>query len=65
MESPFFNDQVKVDWKGQPFSKTFTLPPGEHTIAFSGDSQRVLSPNDYRELVFRVINFQLRLGGGE
>ena len=65
MESPFFSDQVKVDWKGQPFSKTFTLPPGEHTISFSGDSQRVLSPNDYRELVFRVINFQLRLGGGE
>ncbi len=65
MESPLFSEQMKIDWKGQPFTKTFTLPPGEHEIAFSSDSRRVLPPNDYRELVFRVINFRLTLGGGE
>ncbi|MCI0389137.1 MAG: hypothetical protein MOB07_10295 [Acidobacteria bacterium] len=65
MESRFFSEQMKIDWKGQPFSKTFTLPPGEHEIAFSSDSRRVLPPNDFRELVFRVINFRVTLGGGE
>lgn len=65
IESRFFNEQIKIDWKGQPFSKTFTLPPGEHEIAFSGDSQRVIPPNDFRELVFRVINFKVTLGSGE
>ncbi|MGE0132512.1 MAG: hypothetical protein AB7U82_30890 [Blastocatellales bacterium] len=61
VESAFFNDQVKVDWKGQPFSKTFTLPPGESAINFSSNARRVLPPNDFRELVFRVINFELTL----
>jgi phosphoglycerol transferase len=65
MESRFFSEQMKIDWKGQPFSKTFTLPPGEHEMAFSGDSRRVLPPNDFRELVFRVINFKVTLGNGE
>ncbi len=65
MESPLFNGQLKIDWKGKPFTTTFTLPPGEHAIDFSGDSRRVLPPNDYRELVFRVINFELTLGIGE
>jgi len=65
MESRFFNEKVKVDWKGQPFTSAFTLPPGEHTIDFSSDARRVLPPNDFRELVFRVINFELRVGSGE
>ncbi|MGE3440161.1 MAG: hypothetical protein AB7O81_31390 [Blastocatellales bacterium] len=59
VESAFFNEKIKVDWKGQPFSKTFTLPPGESAISFSSDARRVLPPNDFRELVFRVINFEL------
>jgi phosphoglycerol transferase len=61
VESRFFNERIKVDWKGQPCSKTFTLPPGESAINFSSDARRVLPPNDFRELVFRVINFELRL----
>ena len=65
MESRFFNEQMKIDWKGQPFTKTFTLPPGEHAINFSSDSRRVLPPNDFRELVFRVRNFRVTLGNGE
>ena len=65
LESRFFSEQLKIDWKGQPFTKTFTLPPGEHDIAFSSDSRRVLPVNDFRELVFRVINFRLTLGSGE
>ncbi len=65
MESRLFNDQAKVDWKGQPFSKTFTLPPGESALRFTSDARRVLPPNDFRELVFRVINFDLMLASTE
>ncbi|MGH9849885.1 MAG: hypothetical protein ACREBD_08505 [Blastocatellia bacterium] len=57
--SPFFNEKMKVDWKGQQFSRTFALPPGEHAIRFACDARRVLPPNDFRELVFRVINFEV------
>lgn len=61
VKSRFFNERINVDWKGRPFSKTFTLPPGESAISFSSDARRVLPPNDFRELVFRVINFELTL----
>ncbi|MCI0337738.1 MAG: hypothetical protein L0226_09185 [Acidobacteria bacterium] len=59
VESRFFNEEIKVDWKGQPFSKAFTLPPGEHVLDFSSNARRILPVNDFRELVFRVINFEL------
>jgi phosphoglycerol transferase len=61
VESKFFNEKAKVDWKGQPFSKTFALPPGEHAIDFSCDARRALPPNDFRELVFSVVNFEVTL----
>ncbi len=57
--SQFFTGKLKVDWKGQQFSRNFTLPPGEHAIRFACDARRVLPPNDFRELVFRVINFEV------
>jgi phosphoglycerol transferase len=57
--SPFFTEKLKVDWKGQQFSRTFALPPGQHSIRFACDARRVLPPNDFRELVFRVINFEV------
>ena len=57
--SPFFTEKLKVDWKGQQVSRTFALPPGEHAIRFACDARRVLPPNDFRELVFRVINFEV------
>jgi phosphoglycerol transferase len=59
MQSAFFSEQLKVDWKGQPFTRTFTLPPGEHEVNFSSDAQPILPLNDFRELVFRVINFEM------
>lgn len=59
LTSPFFTEKLKIDWKGQQFSRTFTLPPGEHEIRFACDARRVLPPNDFRELVFRVINFEV------
>ncbi|MGH9847272.1 MAG: hypothetical protein ACREEM_51910, partial [Blastocatellia bacterium] len=59
MESRFFKESVRVDWKGQRFAKAITVPPGEHTVKFHSDARRVLPPNDFRDLVFRVRNFRL------
>ncbi len=59
VRSPFFTEKMKVDWDGRKFSRTFTLPPGEHAIRFFCDSRRILPPNDFRELVFSVENFEL------
>jgi phosphoglycerol transferase len=57
--SPFFTEKLKVDWKGRQFSRTFALPPGESAIRFACDARRVLPPNDFRELVFSVVNFEV------
>ncbi len=59
IQSQFFNEKLKVDWKGQQFSRTFAMPPGQHAIRFASDARRILPPNDFRELVFRVINFEM------
>jgi phosphoglycerol transferase len=59
MSSPFFSERLQLNKSGQKFSKDFTLPPGEHFVYFKSDGKRVLSPSDFRELVFRVRNFKL------
>lgn len=59
MESPFFSESIRVDWKGQRFEKTIVVPPGEHPVSFRSDARRILPPNDFRDLVFRVRNFKL------
>ena len=61
ISSPFFSDQLEIGQSGTtPFSKTITVPPGWHSIRFDCDARPVLTPNDFRELVFRVHNFKLR-----
>jgi len=59
MTSPFFSERLQLNKAGQKFSQDFTLPPGEHFVYFKSDGKRVLSPSDFRELVFRVRNFKL------
>ena len=65
MTSPFFNEQLRIEKAGSKLEKTFDLPPGEHSFFFSCDARRVLPPNDFRELVFRVRNFKLTSVGAE
>lgn len=59
LQSPFFNEQLHIDKTGTKLTKTFELPPGEHTLFFECDAQRIFPPNDFRELVFRVRNFKV------
>jgi hypothetical protein len=57
--SPFFNAELSLDNQPQPFSQSFELPPGKHSILFFCDSQRAQATQDPRELVLRVNNFKL------
>ncbi|MEP7273794.1 MAG: hypothetical protein ABI882_20005, partial [Acidobacteriota bacterium] len=60
ISSPFFTEEVDVSQTPTAFSKTITVPPGWHSIRFACDARPVLTPNDFRDLVFRVHNFTLR-----
>jgi phosphoglycerol transferase len=64
MESAFFNERFRLDRWGKLYEKTFVVPPGRHPVRFRCDAERVLPPNDFRELVFRVRNFNLAAVGG-
>jgi hypothetical protein len=52
------SEQRRVGLVPEAFSRTITVPPGEHTIRFACDARRVLASGDRRHLVFRVRNFQ-------
>lgn len=59
MKGPFFSESRTIDRQGYQFTKEFLLPPGAHHTELSCDARRVLAPNDFREMVFRVRNFKL------
>jgi len=61
IDSPLFSEQLKTRPAGQSFFKEIVIPPGQHLIHFTCDARRVLAPLDFRQLVFRVINFKLRM----
>lgn len=58
MKGPLFSESRTIDRRGYQFTKEFLLPPGAHHTEFSCDARRVLAPNDFREMVFRVRNFK-------
>ncbi len=53
------NIQMKTSKEPIQFSQTLTIPSGKHGLHFRSDAQRVLAPGDFRNLVFKVINFKL------
>ncbi|MFN0111882.1 MAG: hypothetical protein ACKVZH_23735 [Blastocatellia bacterium] len=60
VESEFFSERLALQEKGSlPFSRKLILPPGKHSIRFHSDGQRILTPGDYRELVFYLSDFKL------
>jgi len=58
IRSPFFNDTLSVSNRQVAYTRTFTAPPGDHTIAFTCMAPRSASP-DPRNLVLRFDNFRL------
>jgi phosphoglycerol transferase len=60
IRSPFFSERLRIGPAELAFSRPVTVPPGVHTVRFDCDARRILTPVDYRHLVFRVHNFRLR-----
>ena len=53
------SDQLKVNYTPVPYSKTFTVQPGESVIYFHSAAKRIYEPRDTRFLVFRIEDFKL------
>ena len=50
---------VRVSRTGQKVDRTLVLPPGTHAVHFSSDAEPLYPPDDFRDLVFSVQNFEL------
>jgi hypothetical protein len=57
IEGPLLSEQLRIGPVPRALSRTISIPPGQHRLAFGCDAARVLARGDRRELVFRVINF--------
>lgn len=54
-----FTESLTVTSDGSRFLRELVLPPGDYTVSFKSDAERVNAPGDSRVLVFRVNNFRL------
>ncbi|HZN12281.1 MAG TPA: hypothetical protein VFC61_11405, partial [Blastocatellia bacterium] len=59
LEGGLVSARLRVGPDARPFSQSFTVPPGIHTIKFACDGPRVDAPTDPRVMVFRVNNFKV------
>jgi len=59
IRSPFFHETVAVSTRPLDYLRTFTVPPGDHTIVFTCTAPRIDRPDDPRNRVVRFENFQL------
>jgi hypothetical protein len=59
IEGDLLSADLTVSSAGTSFSRTLTVPPGQHKIKFTCSARRLESPGDTRMLVFRIINFSL------
>ncbi|MFL5240987.1 MAG: hypothetical protein ACJ8FY_02675 [Gemmataceae bacterium] len=60
IDGDLFSTNLEIDEKGTLLEKTLVVPPGKHTIRLFCDAPAAVSPNDNRDLVFRIINFTWR-----
>jgi hypothetical protein len=63
IRSPFFNDTLGVSSHRVAYTRTFIVPPGDHTIAFTCMAPRSAAP-DPRNLVLRFDHFRLEPASG-
>ena len=57
--SGLISEQLKINENPRLYSKTVTIPPGNHVIRFTSNASRVDAPLDPRVLIFRIENFRL------
>ena len=63
LQGNLFNESLTISNEPIQFTKTFSVPPGEHTIKFESDAKQFLS-GDTRSLFFAVVNFRLHENNG-
>ncbi len=60
IQSALWQETIRLSTTPTPYTKTITVPPGEHLIRFQSDVPRTPVPNDDRQLIFRVTNATLK-----
>lgn len=60
IESGLFSKQLTINGQKQLFRIDLEIPLGAHKITFKTDSKKVVSPNEARDLYFRLFNFRLK-----
>ncbi len=63
IRSPFFSDTLAVSSHRVAYTRTFTAPPGDHTIVFTCMAPKSAAP-DARNLVLRFDHFRLEPASG-
>jgi hypothetical protein len=53
------DDNLMINSAGYYYEKEIVVPPGQQSIQFSCDAQRLPAPNDPRTIIFGVFNFQM------
>jgi hypothetical protein len=61
---PFFDSTVAVSSRRLSYARTFTVPPGDHTIVFTCLAPKSGPASDPRDLVLRIDNFRLEPAPG-
>jgi len=59
IEGPLLSTRLPVDHRGRALSRTISIPPGVHVLTFRCTAPRVMAFGDWRELVFRVVDFRV------
>jgi phosphoglycerol transferase len=60
IQSVLWQETVRLSTSTMRYSKTITVPPGEHLIRFQCDAPRTPVPNDDRTLIFHINNFVVK-----
>jgi hypothetical protein len=58
IESSFYSTRFSIEKQRKHFSQVVRVPTGEHAVCFSTDASPLAAPNDARNLVFQIRNFQ-------
>ncbi|MGG4395760.1 hypothetical protein ABEX25_15780 [Paenibacillus thiaminolyticus] len=55
-----WNEHFVCNWSPTQIVRTLQIPPGEHTVYFTCNAEKVVTHDASRTLVFRLLNFRLR-----
>ena len=60
IESDLFSTCLEIDPQPKPLTRTLTIPPGRHVIAFTSDCKPLHVPGLFQDLCFGIADFTVR-----